>query len=39
VFGVSSDECLNYAIHNRDEWEIRGESIIEELLENIANSN
>ena len=21
IFGVSSDECLNYAQRNRDEWE------------------
>lgn len=22
VFGVSSDECLNYAVRNRAEWEV-----------------
>ncbi len=26
VFGVASDECLNYAINNRKEWETKGES-------------
>jgi 3'5'-cyclic nucleotide phosphodiesterase len=32
VFGVSSDEYLNYAIGNREEWERRGQSIVEELV-------
>ena len=31
VFGVSSDECLNYAIQNRNEWEQRGERELEEM--------
>ena len=29
VFGVSSDEYLNYAVANRAEWERKGESILE----------
>jgi hypothetical protein len=29
VFGVSSDECLNYAEQNRFEWELKGKEIIE----------
>lgn len=33
VFGVSSDEYLNYALRNRKEWEQRGESIVAEALE------
>jgi 3'5'-cyclic nucleotide phosphodiesterase len=33
VFGVSSDEYLNYAVHNRDEWEAKGRDIVEEYLE------
>jgi class 3 adenylate cyclase len=33
VFGVSSDEYLNYAVSNRDEWKEKGEAIVEELLE------
>ena len=33
VFGVSSDEYLNYAKLNRDEWKIKGESIVAELVE------
>ena len=33
VFGVSSDEYLNYANANRREWEVRGKEIVEELKE------
>jgi hypothetical protein len=33
VFGVSSDECLNYAIQNRAEWEQRGQTIVEQLIQ------
>ena len=33
VFGVSSDECLNYAELNRTEWAERGESIVAEMVE------
>ncbi|GKY95746.1 hypothetical protein MPSEU_000535400 [Mayamaea pseudoterrestris] len=33
VFGVSSDEYLNYALHNRREWEIKGQGIISEMVE------
>lgn len=32
VFGKSSDEFLNYARSNREEWESRGESIVAELI-------
>ena len=28
VFGVSSAECLNYAVQNRQEWEKKGEGIV-----------
>ena len=31
VFGVSSDECLNYALQNRAEWEERGQEIVKEM--------
>ena len=31
MFGVSSDEYLNYALENRDEWAQKGEAIVEEL--------
>ncbi|KAL7559667.1 hypothetical protein ACA910_002379 [Epithemia clementina (nom. ined.)] len=35
VFGVSSDEYLNYAMKNRKEWEERGLEIVAELLEKV----
>ena len=38
VFGVSSDEYLIYATNNRDEWEARGEGIVCEMVEHIANN-
>jgi 3'5'-cyclic nucleotide phosphodiesterase len=38
VFGVSSDEYLNYAMGNRDEWEQRGQAIVEELVQDRSSS-
>ena len=35
VFGVSSDEFLNYAQANRDEWERKGESIVQQLIQDV----
>jgi hypothetical protein len=32
VFGVSSDECLNYATANRNEWHAKGEEIVEQMV-------
>jgi hypothetical protein len=32
VFGVSSDEYLNYAKRNRQEWERRGKQIVAEMI-------
>jgi 3'5'-cyclic nucleotide phosphodiesterase len=32
VFGVSSDEFLNYAEQNRAEWERRGEEIVSQMV-------
>ena len=32
VFGVSSDEYLNYAQKNRDEWEQRGEEELKAMI-------
>ena len=32
VFGVSSDEYLNYAQRNREEWENRGQELVESML-------
>ena len=33
VFGVSSDEYLNYAVSNRNEWFRRGKEIVAEMKE------
>eukprot|EP00977_Amphora_coffeiformis_P009574 scaffold2204_cov166-Amphora_coffeaeformis.AAC.34 len=33
VFGVSSDECLNYAQRNREEWEDRGRALVAEYVQ------
>lgn len=33
VFGVSSDEYLNYAQKNRAEWESRGQEVVAEMVE------
>jgi hypothetical protein len=35
VFGVSSDEYLNYAMKNRQEWEERGEEVVAEMMEKV----
>ena len=35
VFGVSSDECLIYALQNRAEWEARGLEIVNEMIEEV----
>ena len=32
VFGVSSDEYLNYAVENREEWTQKGEDIVKQLM-------
>jgi len=36
VFGVSSDECLNYAIKNRAEWEVHGRELVAEMVESLV---
>ena len=33
VFGVSSDEYLNYAEKNRREWERKGQEVIESMIQ------
>jgi hypothetical protein len=38
VFGVSSDEYLNYAVLNRAEWEERGQEVVEDVMREIAPS-
>ena len=35
VFGVSSEEYLNYAQRNRKEWEERGQEVVQSMLENV----
>jgi hypothetical protein len=35
VFGVSSDEYLNYATQNRREWSVRGEKLVEDMKKRI----
>ena len=37
VFGVSSDEYLNYATRNRQEWEARGREVVSEMLEMVKS--
>lgn len=39
VFGVSSDEYLNYALANRREWERRGLQLVEEMKERCSQQN
>jgi hypothetical protein len=39
VFGVSSDEYLNYALRNRKEWEQRGKGIVDEMIERLHAKN
>jgi 3'5'-cyclic nucleotide phosphodiesterase len=39
VFGVSSDEYLNYAKSNRKEWEMKGKGIVAELVQASQNRN
>lgn len=36
VFGVSSDEYLDYALKNRQEWENKGQELVEEMLEKMS---
>jgi len=36
VFGVSSDEYLNYAMANRNEWEEKGQDIVQDYLAEVS---
>jgi class 3 adenylate cyclase len=38
VFGVSSDEYLSYALQNRKEWERKGESIVQAMVDQFGRS-
>ena len=33
VFGVASDECLNYAAQNRKQWALEGDEIVEKMIQ------
>lgn len=35
VFGVSSDEYLNYAIRNRQDWEKRGRDLVDDMVQQV----
>ena len=37
VFGVSSEEYLDYAVQNRAEWEERGQDVVRELVQEIRD--
>eukprot|EP01083_Nonionella_stella_P056364 148446_1 len=33
VFGVSSDEYLQYAVQNRKEWDLKGQELVAEMIQ------
>ncbi|KAL3938937.1 MAG: hypothetical protein SGBAC_006242 [Bacillariaceae sp.] len=37
VFGVSSDEYLNYALENRREWANKGEDVVKNMISKYSN--
>ena len=39
VFGVSSDEYLNYAEKNRKEWETKGQQVVAEMVEKVKGES
>ncbi len=39
VFGVSSEEYLNYAKQNRREWENKGQQIVQEMVLSLENKD
>ena len=39
VFGVCSDECLNYATTNRKEWESKGQEVVAEMIEKYSSGS
>ena len=36
VFGVASDEYLNYAMENRRQWEVFGEKIVRDMTDSVV---
>jgi hypothetical protein len=39
VFGISSDDYLNYALQNRRQWEEQGESVLAEMIHNAERAD
>lgn len=39
IFGVSSDECLNYALENRNEWKEKGEAIVAQMVQELEEQD
>jgi predicted TPR repeat methyltransferase len=37
IFGVSSDEYLQFAQQNRQEWELKGQDIVAEMLKKASS--
>mmetsp|Transcript_80 Transcript_80/g.208 ORF Transcript_80/g.208 Transcript_80/m.208 type:complete len:131 (-) Transcript_80:168-560(-) len=37
VFGVSSDEYLQYAVQNRKEWDLKGQELVAEMLKSFRD--
>jgi 3'5'-cyclic nucleotide phosphodiesterase len=38
VFGVSSDEYMNYAMKNREEWEAKGQEVVAFMVEKLSHT-
>ena len=39
VFGVASDEYLSYAMKNREEWELKGNAVVAEMVDNMRKKD
>ena len=39
MFGVSSDEYLNYALENRREWASKGEGAVAKMVEKYSKKD
>jgi len=37
VFGVSSDEYLQYAVQNRKEWDLKGQELVAEMIQSFKD--
>ena len=37
VFGVSSSEYLDYAVRNREQWELRGRDVVNEMVAKVQS--